>query len=355
MREQCVPCRPMLPLLIMLLLIMPLLVSCGQPDAPQVAAPPSPSATTAIARSTSSQATRTSVANVARPTSTATRATRATPTAPLPLGTPTLLAAPATRSAAAPPATARVSATPDLAESFPRGFVDQRQRRYMIVSLTSGALDYGRLSLAIPGVGLFSTAHPAQVTALGPTQVTVSYTGTAYLDAAAKLRSSSPLFTQLSGKGVPVDVRLAATLDIGIHTGEITLEHDGQTYLLHCVAPPHDADATLQEVVAAMNRADWVTMYRLSSQEWHDHMDEAQFVAWISSAMRTVGTLAPIQPIDPLTYTTDRDGVQSAVTTVALTVTTPDGTSNTEQQPLVLIFEEAGWRFATTIPKAPVP
>jgi hypothetical protein len=245
-----------------------------------------------------------------------------------------------------PLSTAAASAPDD---SFPYGFIDQKNDNYFLIQLTATEPDYGYFSVALPGIGLLTNTTPAQVAASDPAAVQVTYDGAAVLDAATGLDPLSAIFTRPSGQQATVTIQLTATLNPAQHTGTVTLTYNSQQYTVSAVPPAHTAEPVFAQIVAAFAQQDWAQMYGLLDRQWQASMTQAEFVTWLTADLPTFGTLTDVQVLAAPDYATAREGYTVATGLVALTFTT-NGAATVEWDYITLVADGGQWKLNTFVP-----
>jgi hypothetical protein len=208
------------------------------------------------------------------------------------------------------------------------------------VVLTPADPSFGQFIAAIPGVGLVQPSAAATVTINANHTDTLAYRGAGGLDASAHLDPEFGADYQPSGHAVAATLILTGVADPVHQTASLDLIVNGTDHHFRTAAVS-DATSAVTAVLAGLNANNWASLYRLSDLQTHTALTVQQYTALGSSS----GTFSHVSNDGAIAYTTSAAGIHSASVPFTAILTSPTGTSSTQQGSIEMIDSTQGWQL----------
>jgi hypothetical protein len=222
-------------------------------------------------------------------------------------------------------------------------FSDHDRNSSFAVTVDPTSSANGAFTFGAAGVGLIWSDTPASVEIKSDKSVILRYTGPGRVDRQATL---DPLFglDLVGSTGEPAQVRLEAQINPDRVTSATKLWLDDVPYELIDRSPAADPRIELDSILAALRTQDWLDLYARSFVGFREVMTESDFVADMTAAWATKGTVTAAGVTTGPTLTGRRTGIDAAVATVTIALST-DGVSTAHVADVTMILEAQGWRW----------
>lgn len=224
-------------------------------------------------------------------------------------------------------------------------FNDRERSTSFAITIDASSAAHGAFTFGAAGVGLIWSDTPATVEIKSDKSVIIRYAGSGRVDRQATL---DPLFglDVVGSLGEPAQVRLESQINPDRVTTATKLWLNDVPYELVDRSPAVDPRVELDAIMTAMQEQDWADLYRRSFTGFRDVTTEPDFVADMTAAWATKGTVTATGVTAGPTLTGRRTGMDAALATVTFTLSR-EGVSTTHIADVVLILEAQGWRWVS--------
>ncbi|MFN0145372.1 MAG: hypothetical protein ACKVT1_02590 [Dehalococcoidia bacterium] len=225
------------------------------------------------------------------------------------------------------------------------GYYDQDEKSFVAMHIGSGNPDEGAWAFAVPGVGLYLATSPATMTDEEDDSITVSFSGTASLDAGATIDSLYGTLYQGSGSSSSVSVTLSGTISANRATGSFSLVHGLATYTAAAEPAPATVAAAISALVDALEIEDFAAVRLLYVSDLLAEITEEEFETDMAAQFGAFGEVISAAEVGSTVYSVNPgDGPQTA--SVQLAVSFQSGLATpTYTAQLTYLYYENGWRL----------
>jgi hypothetical protein len=228
------------------------------------------------------------------------------------------------------------------------GYLDQDSGMFVSIQLSTLHEDAGRMTIAVPGVGLFVPVGAADLTVNGNGTTSFEYTGAARLDADATLDPVYGVFLSPSGNSTEVQVEIAGEASSDYIGATITVEYDNNTYVLEATAAAHDATGAASDFLQEVVDGDWAAAYAFFESAFQAKVTEQDFVAAASAGIASGDDVTGFS-VRPETWIYSGEpgsGPHTAYGWVTLEVE-EGSTPSSHLMLIAMVEEERDWRVIT--------